>query len=86
MAACLLAQATWCFVGPNTPWVLNKVPSSASSGSIISPASDASMEAPLWAGWNPLACGVALGLLAAVVGNRPALAADLENGEAIFNG
>ncbi|OLP97728.1 Cytochrome c6 [Symbiodinium microadriaticum] len=30
--------------------------------------------------------GAALGLLAAVVGSRPALAADLENGEAIFNG
>merc|ERR1711988_616295 len=29
---------------------------------------------------------MALGLLAAVVGGRPALAADIENGEAIFNG
>merc|ERR1719331_2333439 len=36
--------------------------------------------------WSPLALGVALGLLAAVVGGRPALAADLENGEGVFLG
>merc|ERR1719421_2395536 len=38
--------------------------------------------------WNPLALGVALGLMAAVVGGRApaALAADLENGEGVFNG
>merc|ERR1712113_1270664 len=38
--------------------------------------------------WRPLAIGAALGLFAAVViGRAPAaLAADLENGEAIFNG
>merc|ERR1712060_830429 len=34
--------------------------------------------------WNPLAIGVALGLLAAVAGGRPAMAADLENGETVF--
>merc|ERR1719433_2459697 len=34
--------------------------------------------------WNPLAIGAALGLMVAVVGGRPALAADLENGETIF--
>merc|ERR1712061_319123 len=34
--------------------------------------------------WSPLAFGAALGLLAAVFGGRPALAADLENGEGIF--
>ncbi|CAE8588646.1 unnamed protein product [Polarella glacialis] len=36
--------------------------------------------------FSPLAMGLALGLLAAVVGGRPALAADLENGESIFLG
>merc|ERR1712216_1068879 len=38
--------------------------------------------------WRPLAIGAALGLFAAVIiGRAPAaLAADLENGEAIFNG
>merc|ERR1712113_437140 len=35
---------------------------------------------------SPLALGAALGLLAAVVSSRPALAADLENGEAVFSG
>ena len=35
---------------------------------------------------EPLAVGAALGLLIAVATGRPALAADLENGEAIFNG
>merc|ERR1719442_386489 len=41
---------------------------------------------PQASAWNPLALGAALGLLAAVAGGRPALAADLENGEAIFGG
>ena len=36
--------------------------------------------------WSPLAIGAALGLLAAVATARPALAADLENGESIFQG
>jgi len=36
--------------------------------------------------FSPLAMGLALGLLAAVLGGRPALAADLENGESIFLG
>lgn len=36
--------------------------------------------------WSPIAIGAALGLLAAVATSRPALAADLENGEAVFQG
>merc|ERR1711974_316233 len=36
--------------------------------------------------FSPLALGAALGLLAAVVSSRPALAADLENGEGVFTG
>merc|ERR1711948_48273 len=36
--------------------------------------------------FSPLALGAALGLLVAVVSGRPALAADLENGEGIFSG
>ena len=84
-AACLLVQATWCFVGPSIPHLLHEAPSRA-GGSATSHASDASGQAPAWAAWDPLAFGVALGLLAAVAGSRPVLAADLENGEAIFNG
>merc|ERR1712207_7004 len=34
--------------------------------------------------FSPLALGAALGLLVAVVSGRPALAADLENGEGVF--
>ena len=48
------------------------------------------MEAPAHeasSSWSsPLAFGAALGLLAAVATTRPALAADLENGEAVFSG
>merc|ERR1712048_1042030 len=36
--------------------------------------------------FSPLALGVAMGLMAAVVSSRPVLAADLENGEGIFTG
>merc|ERR1712203_118858 len=36
--------------------------------------------------WSPLAVGAALGLMVAVLGSRPALAADLENGESVFLG
>merc|ERR550525_2140964 len=38
------------------------------------------------AAWTPLAVGAALGLLAAMAAARPALAADLENGEGVFQG
>merc|ERR1712026_25018 len=64
--------------------VLQNVPSGVGSGSVDQPASDAELETLSHAAWNPLALGLALGLLAAVAGSRPALAADLENGEAIF--
>merc|ERR1719414_2881458 len=48
----------------------------------------ASLEAaaPQASAWNPLALGAALGLLVAVAGGRPVLAADLENGESVFAG
>jgi len=36
--------------------------------------------------WSPLAIGAALGLMAAVLGGSPALAADMENGESVFLG
>ena len=36
--------------------------------------------------WSPLGVGVAFGLLAAVATAQPALAADLENGESVFQG
>ena len=46
-----------------------------------------SLEQEASSSWSsPLAFGAALGLLAAVATTRPALAADLENGEAVFSG
>jgi len=83
-AACLVVQAAWCFVGPSNPVVPQNAPASVSSGDVNQPASSAQHEISSHAAWNPLALGLALGLLAAVAGSRPALAADLENGEAIF--
>merc|ERR1712061_909550 len=56
---------------------------------VSSPASatDTTLEsADSRAAWSPVGFGVALGLLAAVLGARPAIAADLENGENVFLG
>ena len=36
--------------------------------------------------WSPLTIGAAFGLMVAVMGGRPALAADIENGESVFLG
>merc|ERR1712050_378565 len=44
---------------------------------------DATKESGIF---SPVAFGAALGLLIAVIGSRPALAADLENGEGVFTG
>jgi len=38
------------------------------------------------AAWSPLAVGAAFGLLLAVAGGKPALAADIENGGELFQG
>merc|ERR1719414_1543251 len=83
-AACLVVRAALCFVGPSNPLAVQHAPSGVSSGSADQPALDTQPEISSHAAWNPLALGLALGLLAAVAGSRPALAADLENGEAIF--
>merc|ERR1740120_585324 len=58
-----------------------------SDGAIAEVQSEASIEAApaqTSSAFSPLAFGAALGLLAAVFGGRPALAADLENGESVF--
>jgi len=49
-------------------------------------AADLASESTTSSAFNPLALGAALGLLVAVMGARPALAADLENGETVFQG
>merc|ERR1719203_1769953 len=57
---------------------------SANAG-IVAETATAPSAAPR-SSWSPLALGLALGLLAAVVRAPAALAADLENGEGIFGG
>jgi len=83
-AGCLLIQAAWCFAGPSTRVVSHNAPAGTGSGSVDQRAVGAQREISSHVAWSPLALGIALGLLAAVAGSRPALAADLENGEAIF--
>merc|ERR1711897_73130 len=77
-------HAAMCFVGPSNPLVQKTAPSVVSVSSVDEPALDQQREISSHAAWNPLALGLALGLLAAVAGSRPVMAADLENGEAIF--
>merc|ERR1712117_180166 len=82
--ACFAVQAAMCFVGPSNPVVLQTAPSGVKGESVNKPALDDQPEISPHVAWNPLALGLALGLLAAVAGSRPVMAADLENGEAIF--
>merc|ERR1719411_1749880 len=83
-AGCLVIQAAWCFAGPSNSVVSRTAPAGMGSGSVDQRAVGAQREISSHVAWSPLAFGIALGLLAAVAGSRPALAADLENGEAIF--
>merc|ERR1712226_316653 len=72
-----------CFVAPSAPQTAR----SANSGAIAelqTPASAEAASAQTTGVFSPLAFGAALGLLAAVLGSRPALAADLENGQGVF--
>merc|ERR1711988_1009269 len=82
--ACLLVAASGalygasCFMAPMAPRPSPQVSSSSA-------AMDAApMEEP--SSFSPLALGAAMGLLAAVMAGRPAMAADLDNGMAVFNG
>ena len=79
----VLYGASWPFILPaSTPRGAPQQGAGAIAGQ-----PSASSAAPESAGsWSPIAIGAALGLLAAVATTRPALAADLENGEAVFQG
>merc|ERR1719367_530390 len=91
-AACLLLAsllglwAAACFVVPSGP----RSPGAGPAGGMAAAAPAVEVpemqKAPVSAAWSPLAFAAALGLLAAVLGGRPALAADLENGEGVFAG
>ncbi|CAL1131236.1 unnamed protein product [Cladocopium goreaui] len=81
-AVSLVLYGASCFILPaSTP----RGAPQQGAGAVAQPS--ASSVAPESAGsWSPIAIGAALGLLAAVATARPALAADLENGEAVFQG
>eukprot|EP00441_Pelagodinium_beii_P035864 CAMPEP_0197626970 /NCGR_PEP_ID=MMETSP1338-20131121/5719_1 /TAXON_ID=43686 ORGANISM="Pelagodinium beii, Strain RCC1491" /NCGR_SAMPLE_ID=MMETSP1338 /ASSEMBLY_ACC=CAM_ASM_000754 /LENGTH=158 /DNA_ID=CAMNT_0043197573 /DNA_START=58 /DNA_END=534 /DNA_ORIENTATION=- len=82
--ACLLVTASAalygasCFVAPMAPRSSPQV-SSGATESMAAPSVEESS-------FSPLALGAAVGLLAAVMSARPVMAADLENGAAIFSG
>ena len=87
--ACVLASGSLalygasCFVVPSAPRGVPESSSPATAAQAWSSAESAPAEGS--SAFNPLAFGAALGLLAAVVAGRPALAADLENGENVFS-
>ena len=81
-AVSLALYGASCFIVPTT---MPKGAPQRESGAVVGQPS-AIGNAAESASWSPLAVGAALGLLIAVATGRPALAADLENGEAIFNG
>ena len=86
-AACLAAAGSLallgaqCFVVPSAPRVALETGAEVAQQAA---AFAASPEQPRASAWSPLAIGAALGLLVAVAGGRPAVAADLENGENVF--
>ncbi|CAK9084824.1 unnamed protein product [Durusdinium trenchii] len=79
--AALVLFGAGCFVVPS-------MPRSAPEQGVRSVATEStkSFTATESSSWSPLAIGAAFGLLAAVVTAQPVLAADLENGEAVFQG
>merc|ERR1711983_170839 len=85
VVACMVAQTAWCFVGPSNRGVLKNAPAGVNNVAVDGHAPEMETGTSTVAAWNPMAFGVALGLLAAVAGGRPssAFAADLGIGEAI---
>ena len=89
-AACLTACVALglfasCFVAPATPGASHEASNSIDEKRFSSaPAPDA--EQPSWNAFSPVALGVALGLAMAVLGARPAMAVDLDNGADVFAG
>ena len=80
-AVSLVLYGASCFILPaSTP----RAPQQGAASAVGQPSASAAPESA--GSWSPVAIGAALGLLAAVATARPALAADLENGESIFQG
>uniref|UniRef100_A0A7S0AYY3 Cytochrome c-553 n=1 Tax=Pyrodinium bahamense TaxID=73915 RepID=A0A7S0AYY3_9DINO len=86
LAASLALYAASCFVAPSALHGPAGVPAGAEAAERAPPLASEAALAPASTAWSPLVLGMALGLLAAVVAGRPALAADLENGESVFAG
>jgi len=89
--ACLLVLASLALYGASgfvAPATAPAAPRAAQGAAAAAPvAGEEAEQASGSSAWSPLAIGAALGLMAAVVaGGRPALAADLENGESVFLG
>ncbi|CAJ1405844.1 unnamed protein product [Effrenium voratum] len=83
-AVSLALYGASCFILPaSTP---RGAPQQGAGAVVQQPSAAATQESESAGSWSPLAIGAALGLLAAVATTRPALAADLENGEAVFQG
>merc|ERR1719191_1758879 len=82
----LVFVAAQAFVMPSVSPATSEMQNEAFHNQIPSVTEESSQEQST--AWRPLAIGAALGLFAAVIiGRAPAaLAADVENGEAIFNG
>ena len=82
-AVSLVLYGASCFILPaSTP----RGAPQQGAGAIAGQPSASSAASESAGSWSPIAIGAALGLLAAVATTRPALAADLENGEAVFQG
>ena len=79
-AASLALYSASCFILPAST---QRSAPQQGAGAVEQPGLSA---APEFGAWSPIAVGAALGLLAAVATTRPAFAADLENGEAVFQG
>eukprot|EP00971_Amphidinium_carterae_P217214 4312183-Amphidinium_carterae.1 len=81
LASCALLGAQ-CFLTPNGQTMAKQTPA-------VQPAAQPFLESSAEdsnTAWTPLALGAALGMMVAVATARPVLAADIENGEAIFTG
>jgi len=84
VAVSLAVYGARSFVAPSRmPAVRQATPSSAA---VAWATGEEAAPAPGGTAWSPLAIGAALGLMVAVLGSRPALAADMENGESVFLG
>ena len=81
VAAALALFGASCFVVPSAPRAAPETSSHAAAAAGFATASESTASSSTF---SPLAFGAALGLLVAVMGSSPAFAADLENGQSVF--